>query len=333
MIKYNFLEVIERNNIKFGIYLMDNALDNEVELFFKSFYSSFGFRPQFDRKWFDWFYRDNPLGSCNNYILIDLALNKWIGGFGFAKVNYIFQGQLKNGGLGINGFINSGYEGMGLYTDLIKCGLKNESYVKNFAFSYPHRQNIASQKGHFKSGWKDFVRMSFLEIDLKKNEINLSREMGIYENTDLFKKFDFTKLMHNNEFSFSRTYEHLNWRFFNRPDKKYTLLAIETGIYYGYMILGYYKMTNGFIRCHIADYQYSHQSVLITLIERARYIAKEKECRKLDVLINMASEAVQVFTNKKFMPRNEGYNLMIYSDVQMELPLACHLTYGDFDVV
>lgn len=333
MVEHNFLEVIERNNIKFGVYLMDNSSDEEVELFFKSFYSSFGFRSQFDRKWFDWFYKENPAGACNNYILIDLLTNEWIGGFGFAKINYIFQGQLKIGAVGINGFINFGYEGLGLYTDLIKCGLRNESFGKNIAFSYPHSQNIASQKGHLKSGWTEFLRMSFLEIRLKKIEIDLSANIEIYGNTDVFKNFDFDKLKYSNEFSFNRTYDYLNWRFFKRPDKKYTLLAIESGIYYGYMILGYYKLSNGIYRCHIADYQYSHQFVLIKLIERAKFLASEKGCEVLDVLINLESDAFQVFTEKDFVPRNEGYNLMIYSVASVDLPLNCHVTYGDFDVV
>lgn len=333
MREFNLLEIIECKKHKFGVHLMDNTSDLEVELFLNSFYNSFGFRTQFNRRWFDWFYLENPNGLCNNYLLLDLESNNWIGGFGFAKVNYLFQGKQKIGGCAINGFINSGYEGMGLYTELIKSGLKQESFLERIAFSYPHSKNIASQKGHLKSGWNEFLRLSFLEMELKKTKIILSKKLEIYEDIELFRKFNFVNLFINNEFSFCRSFDFLNWRFFNRPDKKYSLLAIDAGIYIGYMILGYYRTSTGKFRCHIADYQYSHQVVLLNLIEKARDTAIEKGCQVLDVLINLKSDAIQVFTENDFVLRDEGYNLMTYSEKKIELPLNCHIAYGDFDVV
>jgi hypothetical protein len=332
MSDYLFHRIFERINRKYGVYLMDNTSEKDVDLFLLCYYKSFGYRPQLDKNWYQWYYTQNPAGHCNNHILIDIDTNRWIGGFGFSKKNYIYKGCKICGGLAVNGFINPGYEGKGLYKELISAGLKNEVYRGRVAFSFPYSHNIASVKGHKKSGWKEFVKLLFIETKIEKHEPDIA-EVNFDENMELLYGFAIDQLNYHYEFSFHRSIEELNWRFFKRPDKKYYFLTIDDGIDEGYMILGQYKTQEGVLRCQIADYRYSCIHALYRLIKKAKFVSSQLECQILDTLINTASDANRAFRDEGFIPRDEGYDLLVFSEEQVNLFAKCLITYGDFDVV
>ncbi|HYF67651.1 MAG TPA: hypothetical protein VD884_05925 [Ohtaekwangia sp.] len=312
---------------------MNNTLQEDVDRFFVSFYNSFGFRSHLEKNWFNWFYTQNPDGLCNNYILVDLDSSRWIGGFGFGKKRYLVDGAEVCGALAVNGYINSGYEGRGLYTELIKTVLDNEMLSDRIAFSFPHGNNIPSIKGHIKNGWVNYVALQFLDINVRKVEPDVP-EVKITNNIDALHRFDFNQVNKGDGFCFVRTAEHLKWRFFERPDKEYTLLTMVTdGKTEGYMFLTKYKTKEGILRCQIADWGYASQEILLKLIDKARFAGSQMGCHILDVLINPDALSVKFFYAKGFLARAEGYQLLTYSKANRQLPLAAEVTYADFDVI
>ena len=327
-----FIETFVIKKKAYGIYLMNNFSQHEITLFLKSFYNSFGFRSGLDKDFFNWFYTKKPSGYCNNYVLVDVEKDNWIGGFGFSKSNYLINGEMFKGGLAVNGFINPGYEGLGLYTKLISCAVNKEEFQERVAFSFPHSANVASIKGHTKNGFSLLSKLEFYETLIIGGGLDGDGEIQENDFSALL-TLDFEEFLYEREFSFTRSYEELNWRFAIRNDKNYSLLVINENALNGYIILGYYKTASAVNRCHIADYRYNSIDTLIELIKRAKRLAKEKKCNVLDILINPVSDLINIFIEDGFKSRKEGYNLFTYSQINHSIPNSASVTFGDFDVV
>ncbi len=171
---------------------MDNQNEVCKHLFLDSFYKSFGFRSEVDLNWFDWYYLKNPIGKCNGYFLKDAKNNTIIGSFSFAKIQYYENGRTKTGGLAVNGFISKGYEGKGLYTSLIAAGLEKESENIDCFFSFPHKNNAASIKGHLKSGWKPSINLEFVEI-LVGSSTKMSVRLDVHDEKTELANIDFSE--------------------------------------------------------------------------------------------------------------------------------------------
>lgn len=317
---------------EYCLYLMNNESLIEQELFLESFYKSFGFRKQLDIKWLNWFYNNNPLGLCNNYILIDIEKVSWIGGFGYSKVAYLMNGIKGIGGLGINGFINPEYEGKGLYTKLISLSLEADNPNNEIYFSFPHKNNLPSIKGHLKSGWKNFISLTFLEINIEVNKLIFSDAICV-EQPENLKYLDFELFNDNSSLSFIRNFDFLYWRFITRPNKTYKYLQIKIGMDIGYMVLGFYEKLDGTKRCQIIDYRTTSELCLSQLIYKAYEVAILNKCMILDVLINPASVTCELYLSLGFIPRNEGYELLTFSKLPVKLQNEMLITYGDFDTV
>ena len=311
---------------------MNNESQEQQILFLDSFYKSFGLRVQLNQTWFNWFYIQNPLGHCNNYILLDLRNNQWIGGFGFAKKSYFSNGNRVVGGLAVNGFVNPGYEGRGLYTELIATGLEEENYLDRGAFSFPYNRNIASIKGHLKSGWQSSIRLSFLETHIDGQGKDDAQIIYTSDPGDL-NKIDFESIEIFSELNFSRNYSELSWRYLDRPDKQYKYLTMTSSEEMGYMILGNYVTKDGSERCEIADYRFSSPEILHRLIKKAKFVAAEGKYQNLDVLINPDSQCHVNFQAHGFKGRGDGYELLTYCRKPLVLPRDVVVNYGDFDVV
>lgn len=330
--RQELIRTFKKASHEYGIFLMDNKSREQQLLFLESFYKSFGLKNWLDQKWFDWFYVKNPLGQCNCYILLDLTSNLWIGGFGFAKKGYSERGVTKNGGLAVNGFINPGHEGLGLYTELISTGLAEEHYFDTGAFSFPYSKNIASIKGHLKSGFRHSIKLSFLELKLASQ---VRDDSGVLHYCDLSQlaEFEFDSATALSEINFNRTHRDLLWRYAERPDRQYQYLGIRSGGEYGYMILGQYRNSNGEKRCEIADYRHSSQEILQRLVRKAKFVAVNHKYDYLDVLVNPDSSCAGMFQIEHLKPRGDGYDLLTFRETPFDLPNNMEINYGDFDVV
>ena len=332
MIELNLVEIFDNNTQKYGVYLMNNQSVQEQKWFMDSFYRSFGIRKHLNLNWFNWFYNLNPCGTCRNYVLIDMEKGTWIGGFGFAKIPYRLNELNSIGGLAVNGFINPGYEGKGLYTKLISRGLGLESSKERILFSLPHASNLASIKGHLKSGWERLTGLSFMEIKVDKSKSKPNHAVCLDQPEDL-ETLNFNLFNQDNVFEFMRNYNFLFWRFISRPNKKYSFLKVEMDEHIGYMVLGFYEPINGCKRCQIADYRYTAKSCLLELINSAYLVALQNKCNILDVLISENCEPYDLFSSAGFAPGKEGYELLTYTTNPVELDNTSLITYGDLDTI
>jgi hypothetical protein len=330
--KLNLLKTFERQRHSYGAFLMNNEAGEQVSQYLKSFYISFGLKPQLDQNWFRWFSTENPLGHCNNYILIDLEKDQWIGGIGFAKKSYLSGGSRLLGGLLVNGFMNSGYEGLGLYTELMSTGMTAENSIENGAFGFTYARKIAPMNALQKNGFRPSISLTFMEIELNPRNTD-DDEVVCTNNATNLRTIDLKMMEALTEVSFTRSLPELLWRYSDRPDKTYTYLTMTAGDDVGYMILGSYFPADGNKRCEIADFLYSSPHALNRLIDKARFVAADANYHFLDVLINPHSKCQAHFRHKGFRDRGDGYELLTYLKKPIVAPTNMTVTYGDFDVV
>lgn len=327
-----FLQNIEKKNIKLSINLMDTKNRNEINKFLSSYYKSFGLRYSLDFKWFNWYYNDNPCGKCQNYILTN-ENNDIIGAFGYSIFNYTFKEVGKLGVIGVNGFINPEYTGLGLYTELISETLKDIHRNYELAFSFPHCNNIGSVKGHINSGWVFSKSFHFYVKNL--NTLN----NVIIDNNAL--ESDFKELI-NYRFSktlsmvFIKNFEWLNWRFYERPDKDYHLVIYKNNrnIVRGYIIYTYYKDINNLIRCQIADYDYNDINVYQTLLNKVMQVAYKHDCSTVELLVNDDHSDTEILVKESFVRKDECYKMFLNGELsKFTNSKDFKFEFGYFDVI
>lgn len=327
-----YISSISKENYSFDIFLIDDALPENRTKFLCSFYNSFGYRTILDETWFKWYYLDNPYGICNNYIIKERNSEKFIGGFGFAPIKYKYDDCHKIGRLAVNGFINRPYNGQGIYATLISEGLKNEQITNQHFFSFPHKNNLPSVRGHEKSMWTVSLELEFFEKKIEttsKKAISPKKEFCY----DDLKELDFNTFNLKNDSLFIRELDFIKWRFQNRPNKKYSVLILNDTNFSGYMILGFYLSKENIKRCQICDYRVSNLRALGILLQRAEETAVCYEMNILDVLLNPNLPDKSIFEQSGLTKRNEGYNLMTYPTNQQEIFSRSLVNYADFDAV
>ncbi|MBN2669471.1 MAG: GNAT family N-acetyltransferase [Bacteroidales bacterium] len=321
--QYKFIKL----NKSYGIRLMNNADDKDIDLFFELFYDCFGFRQHLDKIWFNWYYNQNPNGICNNYLLFDIEHNKLIGAYGFAKIPYYLENKEKIGVLGVNGFIHKDYTKRGLYAELMNYGLKIET-KNNLAFSFPHGNNKGSVKGHFNSNWKLFEDLHFFEKEINKRIINKPENIEILE--DDFKAIDFEQFNKKN-FAFIKDTGFLNWRYTQRPYRKYISIGFkDQENVIAYMILGKYINQDKLIRTQIVDFNAIDINTFEQLLKGAEYFAQIEQSYKIDLILGMGSKYIESLKKQNFHKSGEVYKLMIYPDINESNSNAL---LGDFDAV
>lgn len=332
--KSEIFETFSAQNTRYGVRIMDNNNREDLENFFLIFYDCFGFRKHLDKTWYHWYYNANPTGVCNNYILIELDKNIFVGAYGFAKTEYVLNGEKISGGLGINGMIIKNYRKKGLYSKLMDIGLKKENYEKNLAFSFPHGANINSIKGHYNNNWSILNKTYFYF----KNKASFS-----IINTDNVKEIDYlndlTKINFDlfnigKQFYFYKSKDWLSWRFINHPHKNYIIIGHydSDDIINGYMVLGFYQAKNNIIRCQIIDYGIKNMDILKNLLIKAENVALENNADLLDLIISDHSDDLNVFLNSQFKKSEEFYELLIFPKHNLSNNLNINVLLGDFDV-
>lgn len=294
----DYLETFENNNYKFGLRLMDNYDDNEIKNYIDLFYEAFGFRENVDKSDFNWFNISNPLGSCNNYLLIELVSKKIIGTYGFMKLSYNNKSINYIGSLGVNSMIGKYFRGYGLSVKLLDYALKYE-LKDSFCFSFPHGSNIPTIKSHIRTGWTQLNTLNFYAnynfFDFQDNNlIRIVDKQGL-------EKIRIDSFDHGKEFYFYKSPEWLNWRFLQRPYKEYYIIGslATDNTFDGYMVLGFYK-TKDLKRCQIIDYGCVDNNILKNMLLKAGSVALEMNSNILDILISDSSEDLPVILNMKF---------------------------------
>lgn len=315
-------------NEHFDVFIMDNTRKLERKEFFECFYSSFGPRYNFDENWFDWYYLNNPFGICDNYLLIN-EKKILVGAFGYAKIVVQSSNKIKEGTLGINGFINPNFAGRGLYTDLMSSSLNNVKSRYEVGCSFPHGNNIGSIKGHIKSGWEHTKNATFFKRKINGVENKAKTSNSSQSNILNLVDFEFSK---KKSAFFYKTFDWIKWRFFDRPDKKYEAITINNGtdLISGYLIYTIYSDSTG-KRCQVADYDYhtilDFQKVLNVLIN----LAGVNNYSSVEFLVNEDHEDSPILSENGFKPSQEHYQMFTYGNI--EFPLNSKIEYGSFDVI
>ena len=326
-----FLKTIERDTLKLDIQLMDTLNEEEINNFLISFYKSFGLRSNFNFNWFNWFYNENPLGKCRNYILTN-ENRDIVGGFGYSLFNYSFKGVSKIGVIGINGFINPDYTGLGLYTQLISETLKDVHRSYDLAFSFPHSDNKASIKGHINSDWKHIKKLDFYVKKINSEENLHPNKNIIISKIEALKEFDFNS---SRDSFFIKNYERLDWRFYKRPDKNYkTLIYKRNNNIIGYIIYTLYNDKDGSHRCQVADYDYLEKIAFIQLIDELSLIGKKYNYSTIEFLVNEDHSDTKVLTDLSFVKKKESYEMFINgSQTGFNETRNFKFEFGYFDVI
>lgn len=311
---------------------MDNYAHEDINVFFESYYHSFGQRPYLDDEWFHWFYTMNPAGLCKQYILVDLLKSKWIGGFGFAPNNFVVNDVTYKGVLTVNGFINPGYENQGLYTSMIRSCLDEEKKSGIVIFGFPNRRNIPSQRGFQKNSFTNHGNMSFLEMVPCEKSLEI-KEVNTSDRAERFQNLDYQRLLRGSNFNFYRSYEYFRWRFETRPHKKYLYLSLFSKKTMGYMILGFYNSSVGKKHCQIVDFGWDDKNCFVPLLNKAQRMALNESCDILDILVMDDSETEKLCLENNMIKREDGYDMFYYASDGSILPDECHITYADNDVI
>lgn len=326
-----FIKTIKKDNLQLSVQLMDTLNEDEIAIFLTSYYRSFGLRYSLDSKWFKWFYNENPFGKCRNYVLTN-EKNDIVGGYGFSLFNYSFQKQNKNGVIGINGFINPDYTGLGLYTELIDEALQDIRKTCELAFTFLHTNNIATIKGHLKGDWKLIKKFYFYIKTLNSNEDNPLNENISESAIEELKDYHFSSAAN---LFFIKSYDWLYWRFYKRPDKNYKILIYKlNNKIEGYFIYTLYNDKEGNNRCQIADYDYREKSIFIELLKEMAQLGVKNNYSTIEFLVNEEHCDTEILNEQSFVKKEESYEMFINGDLaRFNANKDFKFEYGYFDVI
>jgi RimJ/RimL family protein N-acetyltransferase len=326
------IKTITKNNLTLTLQLMDTTNESEINKFLIGYYKSFGLRNRLDIRWFNWFYNDNPLGKCQNFLLTNNK-NEIIGAFGFSIFEYYSVGVSRKGVIGVNGFINPDYTGQGLYTTMISESLQEIHEEYDIAFSYPHSNNIASVKGHTKSGWEYYKKIYFYKAIPSNVTESSADDYAIDSRIEDLLNYDFSKK--TNSF-LVKNYDWIKWRFKERPDKKYNLIINlnKNGTFQGYLIYTMYHQNDNSIRCQVADYDYKDVKVFESLLSKINQVAFSCKCSTLEFLVNEDCTDTTILTQNSFIKKEESYDMFVNGDLsKFNLDYDFKFEYGYFDVI
>ena len=317
---------------KLNLGYLNTNNEDEILLFLKSFYKSFGKRVGLDNNWFKWYYINNPFGICENFVLTDDISKQLIGAFGFSPAQIRIKDQIKNIFIGVNGFINDPYTGKGLYTKLIKTGLNVLGSNEVLFFSFPHQNNLASIKGHEKSGWESIIKLQFLSKDLKLSTTRKKKpsDLKITENfTDLI-NYNFS----SNAQGFLKSWNWIKWRFLERPDKDYHAIVLNQGnSVKAYVIYTLYKSPFN-LRAQVTDYEVSNDLFLEPILNELELKTIEQGADTLEFLVNRNSEEAEQIKTNGYNYINDGYEMFQVKDYKDQgLDLKMKVDFSFFDVV
>jgi len=327
----HFEEFINRDT-RFGVSLMDNENEEDIEKYLGLFYSCFGFRDYLDKSWFNWYYNTCPAGRCNNYILVDIDKQKIVGAYGVAKVDYFYAGKQHQGALSVNGMIDNNYGRRGLYSKLIEIIERKELLELRFAFGFVRGNNANSTKGHLNSKWVLADRLFIYRKrspDVPEGKIN-NKVRAITDVSEVA-KIDFTLLNSKRMFYFNRDDKWFQWRFLSRPHKQYFYLGYYQSENYitGYCVYNLFK-SNGKNHLQIIDFNANPDELSCLLLE-IDLISRKLNADFIDVLISDYADNIGIVKKGKFIKSEDYFDFIVFPEKSF-IGLV-HPFFADFDVV
>lgn len=288
----------------------------------------FGERDFFHRAWYEWWNYSCPTGLNRNYIIIDKATGKFVGGEALLPIKIKINGEVVTGSLSNNSMTDPDYQGRGLFTHLLRyCVSNEEAFQSRLSLGVPNKNSYAA---FVKTGWKVPSELTFIGKFSFRNKSYKSKEVPAFD-----ARVD--KVLHQvaeqANFMVFKDHRFLNWRYRQRPDKSYRLFVFENrGNIDGYMVLKYFD-DNDYKKTHILDIMACSEEAFDDLILAAEQCALERD--ELNCWQIKHSICGRLFTNNGFTETGEKNPLILHTNYGQEIelePSNWWFALGDNDV-
>lgn len=320
-----------------------------------------------DKDWLEWKYLKNPYVKNEEpgiYCCVDSANDRIVGIRPLLDMAIRYKKRTFKIQQPCDTIVHPEYRGKGIFTEMNHHAIHNAS-KDNIAF-FMNFPNSNSMPGYLKMGWKkislfndSFLFNNFTEVVRNKSARKIA---GIFskvfafkfnklkhflKKTDIFKKKnkqfkirelndvsdEMTDLWENqnkDRFYTTKNRDYLNWRYLQRPDKKYQIWACRNEKHIeSYMVT---TVSNRWScgELQIVDYQFRTIVSFFFLLNQILDVFKNKNIAFINILIFTESELFLKMNNfgffnrndelfKKFMPQNYFVLKQISEDLPEEI--------------
>ncbi len=290
--------------------------------------SCFGERDSLTTAWYEWFNFTCPTGPNRNYVAIDRATGRLAGGYGLLPIRIKVNGQVIGGSWCTNVMTHPEYQGRGLFTQMGRhCLSGEESFGSRLSLTVPNQN---AYPGHMRVGWKVVSDLTFIAKFSFRNSPCRSKEVSAFD-----ARVDelIGHVAKHTNFMVSKDHCFLNWRYGQRPDKKYRLFIFEdANSVAGYMILKYFD-DNGYKKTHILDIMACSEEAFDDLILTAERCALGRD--ELNCWQVLPSIYKKHFAANGFVPTGRKNLLIAHTNYGHDLepePSDWWFVLGDNDV-
>ena len=250
----------------------------------------------------EWKYKGkNPFGK--SIVFVATNNQKILATFSIIPLKYKIMGRIVNGSCSIAMIVHPKYQNKGLIK-FVADKLFEEASKRNieFIYGYPNSNAYEIHKKIF-----NYEDINMQSLYLKKINYNIKLAK---ENFKIVKKKKFEKKINrlfenaNSQYkvSLKRDYKYLNWRYSDRPDKKYHLFVFyKDNEIVGYSILKLYKEKN-ILRGHMIDlfYNIKFKGLFKCIILHSYKFFKNKKCTEMTLWLQGDQKAQLELKNLKF---------------------------------
>lgn len=259
----------------------------------------------FDRKKWNWQYRDNPMGSSYIDLAVDKIEEKKLAGH-YAVISYqmLLQGKKTTTAQSLDTFTSGDYRRQGIFVDIAeKCyerakvngvtaifGFPNANsypgFVKKLSFIDPFGFGIYKlpiKLGYYTSRFPGGALFSNIKI----NKISTPKTSKLEQIQAIPREYDqlWEAFKETHSFLICRDAEYLKWRYINCPDRKYELYALKRNDKLTALAVVGIDQENKF--AHLVDFIYETEDDLEDVLKHVtNHIATTKDINCVDVYLN-----------------------------------------------
>ena len=270
----------------------------------------FGERDFFNLSWYNWFNFTCPTGDNRLYVMIDMTSGRFVSGYGLLPIKVRYNSEIYNASLCTNVMVHPDYQGKGLFVKMgLHCLANEKNYNSLLSLGVPNKNALP---GHLKVGWQILSPLIFIS---KKDFRRAQTETKKVDKFD--KRINNCIYLLTNKVNFMVLKDHnfLNWRYVDRPDKRYSIYVLEERQeIFGYVVLKYFN-DNGYKKAHILDICATNYDSFSELILTAELFASELQCDELNCWQIQNSIYKDWFFKNGFSETSQGNVLIIYSNM------------------
>ncbi|MFC1954049.1 GNAT family N-acetyltransferase [Chloroflexota bacterium] len=249
-------------------------------------------------EWFKWYNYTCPYGANRLCVAEDRDTSRIAAVWGMLPLRVKLNDKIVNGSFASNATTHPDYQHKGIFTELNK-----------FVQSQEKQHDVKVSVGIFGEndiwgmkhlGWEILGDLEFIAC-YNTTGIEVPR---IIEVNRFTKEFDWLMLesYRKTRFSFFKTHEFLNWRYFDRPDQQYHVYAYRTeDKLSGFSVLKYFE-ENGYKKAHILDMYFLNENTFDVLIGISKNFSVAGGCHVLNCWQAKYSPYLEWFFQRGFEP-------------------------------